>query len=99
MPVGLQATATALFSELGDDDLTFSEGDETVETSPRAAFRDLLAKLPKPLMTGEFATGDGPDFSDPVYVASAIETEIAKAAEKGETLSPAAAAMRLTARN
>ncbi|MCD1634482.1 peptidase [Martelella mediterranea] len=99
LPVGLQATATALFSELGDDDLTFSEGDETVETSPRAAFRDLLAKLPKPLMTGEFATGDGPDFSDPVYVASAIETEIAKAAEKGETLSPAQAAMRLTARN
>nr|WP_272212395.1 hypothetical protein [Marinicella sp. W31]MDC2878310.1 hypothetical protein [Marinicella sp. W31] len=50
-------------------------------------------------MTGEHATGDGPDFSDPVYVASAIETEIAKAAEKGEVLSPAAAAMRLTARN
>ena len=98
LPVGLQAGAEALFSELGDEELTFSEDDEEVKTSPRAAFRDILSKLPKPVMTGEIATGDGPDFSDPLHVQEAIETEIRKADERGEKLSPAAAAMRLKAR-
>ncbi len=97
LPIGLQATATALFSEMGDDELTFSEGDAEVKTSSRAAFRDLLAKLPMPVATGELATGDGPDFSDPAHVQVAIETEIRKAKEKGETISPATAAMRLKA--
>lgn len=98
LPIGLQASAAALFSELDDGELTFSEGDQEVKTSPRAAFRDLLTKLPKPVATGELALGDGPDFSDPTHVQEAIETEIRKAEEKGEKLSPAAAAMRLKAR-
>jgi hypothetical protein len=98
LPIGLQASALALFSELGEGELTFSEGDQEVKTSPRAAFRDLLSKLPKPVSTGELAAGDGPDFSDPAHVQEAIETEIRKAGEKGEKLSPAAAAMRLKAR-
>jgi hypothetical protein len=98
LPIGLQATALALFSELGEGELTFSEGEQEVKTSPRAAFRDLLTKLPKLVATGELATGDGPDFSDAGHVQDAIETEIRKAEEKGEKLSPAAAAMRLKAR-
>ncbi|CAN7258912.1 peptidase [Brucella pseudogrignonensis] len=98
LPVGLQDAATALFSELEDGEtLTFSEGDQQVTKSPRAAFRDLLEKLPVPVTTGELATGDGPDFSDPAYVQTAIETEIRTAAEKGEKISPAIAAMRLKA--
>lgn len=97
LPIGLQATATALFSEMGDDELTFSEGESEVKTSSRAAFRDLLTKLPMPVATGELATGDGPDFSDPAHVQVAIETEISKAKEKGELLSPAAALMRIKA--
>lgn len=95
LPVGLQASATALFTAVDFGELTFAEGDEEVKTTPRAAFRDLLSKLPKPVSTGEIATGDGPDFSDPAHVQAAIETEIRKAGEKGETLSPAEAAMRL----
>jgi len=95
LPIGLQATATALFSDLKDDVLTFSEGDDKVDTTPRAAFRSLLEKLPVPVKTGEHATGDGPDFSDPTYVAGAIQTEVREAAAKGETISASTAAMRL----
>ncbi|EXL08214.1 peptidase [Brucella anthropi] len=98
LPVGLKEAATALFSELEDGDtLTFSEGDQQVTKSSRAAFRDLLEKLPVPVATGELATGDGPDFSDSSYVQTAIETEIRNAAAKGEKISPATAAMRLKA--
>lgn len=98
LPVGLQNATEALFSELGDGELTFGEGDEAVKTSPRQAFRDLLSALPTPVSAGELAKGDGPDFSDPAYVQAAIETEIRDASQKGEKLSPAAAAMRLKAR-
>lgn len=97
LPIEHQARATALFSELADDELTFSEGGEDVKTTPRAAFRDLLSNLPIPVVTGELATGDGPDFSDPAHVQAAIETEIRKAGERGEKITPAAAAMRLKA--
>ena len=99
LPVGLKDAATALFSELEDGEtLTFSEGDQQGTKSPRAAFRDLLEKLPVPVVTGELATGDGPNFSDPAYVQAAIETEISNAADKGEKISPATAAMRLKAK-
>lgn len=98
LPVSLQASTTALFSELDDAaELTFSEGDQEVKTTPRAALRDILGKLPVPVATGELALGDGPDFSDASHVQAAIETEIRKAADKGETISPAVAAMRLQA--
>lgn len=98
LPIGLQATATALFSEMEDGTLEFSEGDQVVKTTGRAAFRALLSKLPKPVAEGELGSGDGPDFSDSAYVQSAIETEIRTAKEKGETISPAQAAMRLQSR-
>lgn len=98
LPIGLQATAVALFSELSDDVLTFSEGGAPVETSPREAFRGLLEKLPVPVVPGELATGDGPDFSDPDQVAEAITKEITEAKARGEDLSPAQAAMRLQTR-
>ncbi|TBB88262.1 peptidase [Rhizobium ruizarguesonis] len=98
LPIGLQATATALFSDLSDDALTFSEGGQETTTTPRTAFRELLEKLPVPVVTKELATGDGPDFSDPAYVAKAVTTEIREAAEKGETISASTAAMRLQSR-
>ncbi len=98
LPIGLQATATALFSEMGDDELTFSEGDQEVKTSGRAAFRNLLSKIPKPVSEREIATGDGPDFSDPEHVAAAITTEIQAAKEKGEDIGHATALARLKAR-
>ncbi|MBP1844765.1 hypothetical protein J2046_003032 [Rhizobium petrolearium] len=98
LPIGLQATATALFSEIDDGALEFSEGDQVVKTTGRAALRDLLSKLPKPVTEGELGTGDGHDFSDPAYVQAAIETEIRTAKDKGETISPAQAAMRLQSR-
>lgn len=98
LPIGLQATATALFSEMDDGALEFSEGDQVVKTTGRAALRDLLSKLPKPVAEGELGAGDGHDFSDPAYVQAAIETEIRTARDKGETISPAQAAMRLQSR-
>ncbi|WCA60268.1 peptidase [Agrobacterium tumefaciens] len=100
LPIGLKESATALFSELDDGEtLTFSEGDETVTKSPRAAFRDLLGKLPVPVSTKELAQGDGPDFSDPAHVQTAIETEIKAAKDRGESIDPATALNRLKARN
>lgn len=99
LPIGLKESATALFSELDDGEtLTFSEGDETVTKSPRAAFRDLLGKLPVPVSTEELAKGDGPDFSDPQHVATAIETEIKAAKVNGEDISPATALSRAKSR-
>jgi hypothetical protein len=95
LPIGLQATATALFAEMGDEELTFADGADQVKTSPRGALRSLLEKLPVPVATGELATGDGPDFSDRLVVAAAITTEIRDAAGKGETISPIEAARRL----
>ncbi|WP_319414409.1 peptidase [uncultured Cohaesibacter sp.] len=98
LPIGLQATATALFAELGDEEITFSEGDAEVKSSPRTAFKEILEKLPVAMSTGEIATGDGPDFSDPDYVTTAIEAEIKRAADAGEKISGATAAMRLQKR-
>lgn len=99
LPVGLKEEATALFCELDDGEtLTFSEAGADVTKSPRAAFRDLLEKLPVPVVTGELATGDGHDFSDPKHVQAAIETEISAARARGEHLDPAGALNRLKAR-
>jgi hypothetical protein len=95
LPIGLQGTAIALFSEMSDGVLTFSEGNTKVETSPRAAFRELLEKLPVPVVTGELASGNGPDFSDGEQYAVAIQTEIREAKAKGEELTPANAAARI----
>jgi len=64
LPIGLKATATALFADLGEDELTFADGEETKKMSPRAAFRDLLEKLPIPVVTDELAKGDAVDFAD-----------------------------------
>lgn len=98
LPVGLKEAATALFSELDDSEtLTFSEAGADVTRSPRAVLRGLLEKLPVPVVTGELATGDGPDFSDPAHVRVAIETEIKAARDRGETLDPATALSRLKA--
>lgn len=98
LPIGLAEEATALFSELEDGEtLTFSEAGTDVTKSPRAAFRNLLEKLPIPVVTGELATGDGHDFSDPAHVRVAIETEIKAAAGRGEKIDPATALTRLKA--
>lgn len=98
LPIDLKETATALFSELTEGTLTFGEGDGATTMPARDAFRDLLKKLPVPVAAGEHATGDGPDFSDGSHVAAAIETEISAAKARGENLSPADAAARLTSR-
>lgn len=98
LPVGLKDLATALFSDLGNDAISFSDDGEDKKLSPREGMRLLLERLPLPVVQGELATGDGPDFSDPVHVSGAITTEIAAAKARGETLSPAEAAMRLTKR-
>ncbi|CZT36368.1 hypothetical protein GA0004734_00033670 [Rhizobium sp. 9140] len=95
LPIGLKDTAIALFSEMSDDVLTFSEAGAQKTTSPRGAFRELLEKLPVPVETTELANGNGPDFSDSNQVAIAIQTEIKAAKERGEDIDPATAAMRL----
>jgi hypothetical protein len=98
LPIGLQGVATALFGDMGDDVLTFSEGDEQKQVSPRDGFRQLLSSLPLPVALGEKAVGDGPDFSDPSHVSAAIGAEIEAARLRGETLSAAQAAMRIQKR-
>lgn len=99
LPIGLKEEATALFAELDDGEtLTFSEGEASVTKSPHAAFRNLLEKLPVPVITRELATGDGPDFSDPAHVQEAIVTEIKAAKDRGESLDPASALSRIKSR-
>ena len=99
LPIGLKATATALFADLGDEVLTFSDGDEEKTTTPRDAFRSLLQSLPKPVVTQELANGDpGVDFSDTEQVTAAIAKEIEDAKAKGQAISPAEAAGRLRAK-
>lgn len=95
LPIGLQASAAALFADLGEDEITFSEGGQEVKTSARAAFRGLLEKLPVPVTTKELATGELADFSDPLQVAAAIGKEITAAAGRGETISALDAARNL----
>lgn len=97
LPAGLKDAAEAIFSDLSEDEITFSDGDGS-KTTPREAFKTLLKGLPKPVTTAELAVGDGPDFSDPAHVALAIETEIRDAAARGEILSPASAAQRIQSR-
>ncbi len=99
LPIGLQATATALFADLGEEELTFADGDETRKMTPRAAFRDLLEKLPVPVVTDELARGDAVDFSDVEQISAAINDEIKAASDKGEKISSAEAAMRLKNRS
>jgi hypothetical protein len=98
LPIGVKDLATALFSELGEDSISFSDAGEEKALSPRDGFRLLLERLPLPVVQGELAKGDGPDFSDPQHVANAINTEIHAAKARGENLSPAEAGMRLTKR-
>jgi hypothetical protein len=98
LPIGLQPLATAIFADLDDAMLSFSEDGEEKSLSAREGFRQLLGKLPLPVSTGEVAAGDGPDFSDPTHVKDAINTEIEAARTRGEIISPAIAAMRLTKR-
>lgn len=95
LPVGLQAQATVLFADLGDDSVTFGEGDAAQTMSPRAAFQDLLTKLPVPVETRELATGETVDFSDAAATADAITSEIARAKAAGQTITPAEAAGRI----
>ncbi len=95
LPIGLQETATALFSQIGAGTMTFADG---AEVEPRQAFRDLLKSLPVPVETREIAGGDGGDpvnFSDAAAVAAAITTEIKAAEAKGEAISHAEALARL----
>ncbi len=98
LPVGLKDLATALFADLDAETISFSDGGEGRQLSPRDVLRQLIERLPLPVAQGELATGDGPDFSDPVHVASAITTEIETARTRGEQLSAAEAGMRLTRR-
>ena len=98
LPIGLRATATAVFADLGDDELTFADGDETKKMSSRAAFRDMLEKLPVQVETGELAKGDSIDFADAEQVTQAVDAEMEAAKAKGETISPAAAMGRIQAR-
>ncbi len=98
LPVGLKGLATALFNDLGHEAISFSDAGEDKQMTPREGLRLLLERLPVPVVQGELATGDGPDFSDPLHVSEAIKTEIETAKARGETLSPAEAGMRLTRR-
>ncbi|SIR42762.1 hypothetical protein SAMN05880590_1315 [Rhizobium sp. RU35A] len=99
LPAGLKDLATALFADLGaDDTMSFSDGGEERSLTPRDGLRQLIERLPLPVVQGELATGDGPDFSDPAHVATAITTEIETARARGEHLSAAEAGMRLTRR-
>ncbi|MFN3319944.1 MAG: peptidase [Allorhizobium sp.] len=95
LPIGLKDVATAVFADLSDGAISFSEGDQAKTMSQRDALRHILNNLPLPVVQGELAKGDGADFSDPNHVAEAIKTEIEAARGRGETMSPAEAGMRL----
>lgn len=100
-PAGLKDQAIALFAALGaDGEVSFAEDGAAVTRSPREALRDILTKLPKPVVTDELAGGDaqGVDFADPVAVGIAITTEIEAARGRGEEISAADALGRLQQR-
>ncbi|MQT13649.1 peptidase [Segnochrobactrum spirostomi] len=104
LPKGLASAATALFAELGEDTLEFGDGDDAVQTTPRGAFADFLAKLPIPVVTGEIAGRDAAsiDFADVASVgpiAEAITAEVDAAAKAGQTITVAEAAARIQKRS
>ncbi len=95
LPIGLKDVTTAMFADLSDGTVSFSDAGQNKSMSQREALRHILDNLPLPVVQGELAKGDGPDFSDPTHVADAIKTEIEAARGRGETISPAEAGMRL----
>ncbi len=100
LPVGLKGHLEAVFSDLSDDVVTFSEGEDEVKLSPRAALKELISKMPLPVTTGEIAGGQGAvDFSDKEAVSVAIASEMKKAKDAGETITPVEAHRRLTNRS
>lgn len=99
LPVGLQPLTTALFAELGEDVVSFSDGDETRQSSPREMLRTLLSALPQPVETRMLGQGAEPlDFADTAATAEAINAEVAAARAEGRTISPAEALGRLHAK-
>jgi hypothetical protein len=100
LPVGLKGHLEAVFADLSDDVVTFSEGDDEVKLSPRAALQELVNKMPLPVATGEIAGGQGAvDFSDTEAVSVAIKSEMKKAKDAGESITPVEAHRRLTNRS
>lgn len=100
LPKGLRERAVILFGQLDEGSVEFGEpgSEETLTSTPRALFADLLSKLPQPFKTGEIATGDLPavDFGDPVALGLAINEEIAAVKKSsGEDISPADALGRI----
>lgn len=95
LPTGLKGHAVALFADLSDGEVTFSDGAAEQKMSPRAAFKDFLGKLPTPVVTGELAKGDAINFEDTEEVSAAIKTKIDEAKAQGKNLSPAEAAALL----
>ena len=77
-PPALKDKAVAMLSQLSGQDetvLTYSEGEESVETNPLALFKDLLSGLSTIIEMGEKAHGDDPkkpgtgsgNTTDPAY--------------------------------
>lgn len=97
LPKGLRDQAIALFSDLGEDTVTFGDVDAPVSSTSRALFADLLSKLPVPVALGEIATGPLPavDFGDAGALALVLTTEMQEAAKRGEIISPAEALGRV----
>ena len=96
LPVGLQPLTTALFAELGEDVVSFADGDEQRQSSPREMLRTLLTALPQPVETRMLGQGAEPlDFADTSATTEAINAEVAAARAEGRAISPAEALGRL----
>lgn len=99
LPVGLQPLTTALFAELREDVVSFADGDETRQSSPREMLRTLLTALPQPVETRMLGHGAEPlDFADAEATTEAINAEVRAVAAEGRTITPAEALGRLRAK-
>ena len=94
MPIGLKESVAALFAQLDEGTVSFADGE--AEQPARAVFRQVLSGLPKPVVEGEVAKGEGVaiDFSDPSAIADAIAAEVAAASAAGEVISYTTALQR-----
>lgn len=61
LPIGLREMAVAVFAEMDDRRISFGEGDDRRETSPRELLRGILGNMPLPVITKELSGGSMPD--------------------------------------
>jgi len=97
LPQGLAPRAVAVLGALtAEVEVTFAEGDGEVKQGAVAAFRDLLAKLPKAVEFGERAGGADLALNDPGAISDAAKAHQAEQERLGKSIGFAEAVEHVT---